>query len=92
MDIVRAAQALVGQGVPRLDSKDKVIGKACYANDVDFPGQLYLKALRSSVPHARVLAVDTSSAINMSGVVRVLPQLTCRVRTPWAATGKTNRY
>lgn len=51
---------------------NKLTGKLKYTDDLSFPGMAYGAALRSSLPHARVLKVDVSQAEKMPGVVRVL--------------------
>jgi len=58
----------VGQRVPRLDSEEKVTGRAIYGVDVDLPGMLYGAVLRSSVPHAKITGIDTTEAQKVPGV------------------------
>ncbi|WP_162578779.1 xanthine dehydrogenase family protein molybdopterin-binding subunit [Variovorax sp. PBS-H4] len=57
---------------PRADYLQKVTGTATYASDVEVPGMLHGKILRSTVPHARIRRVDASAALAMPGVVAVL--------------------
>jgi selenium-dependent xanthine dehydrogenase len=64
--------AAVGHPVPRPDAKAKVTGQATYAADLYFEGMLHARVLRSEVPHARLLRVDTSKARDLPGVVAVL--------------------
>lgn len=59
---------IVGKGVPMVDAVEKVTGKALYGTDVKFPGMLCGKVLRSPLPHARILHVDTSRAERLPGV------------------------
>src|SRR5439155_15259867 len=61
-------------GIPlgRLDGRDKVTGRARYSADVQLPGTLWGAVLRSPVPHARVIRIDTSRARALSGVHAVL--------------------
>jgi putative selenate reductase molybdopterin-binding subunit len=49
-----------------------VTGQARYTFDLDVPGVLHLKALRSPHAHARIIAVDTSAALAVPGVEAVL--------------------
>ncbi len=51
---------------------NKLTGRLQYTDDLSFPDMLYGVALRSPLPHARVLKVDVSKAGQMPGVVRVL--------------------
>jgi len=62
----------VGKPVPRLEGAEKVTGKTQYAADIDVPGALWAKILRSPLPHARVLKVDTSKAEKLPGVHAVI--------------------
>ncbi len=58
----------VGTSAPRVDTRDKVTGKAVYIDDLRFPGMLYGKILRSKYPHARIVRVDTTEAAKLPGV------------------------
>ena len=59
---------MIGTSVPRIDAFEKVTGRAIYGTDLKLPGMLYAKVLRSPLPHARVLHVDTSRAERLPGV------------------------
>jgi CO/xanthine dehydrogenase Mo-binding subunit len=50
----------------------KVSGQTKYAADLAFDGLLWAKVLRSSVPHARIVHIDTSKAKALKGVQAVL--------------------
>jgi carbon-monoxide dehydrogenase large subunit len=63
---------IVGQPIGRLDGADKVTGAARYSADVTLPGLIWGKALRSPLPHARILRIDTSRARALPGVLAVL--------------------
>lgn len=58
----------VGQSVPRYDGEAKATGRARYTSDVQLPGMLYAKFVNSTVPHAKVLSIDTSAAEKYPGV------------------------
>ena len=62
------AYKFVGKPVPRLEGGEKVSGKLRYAADIEIPGALSAKILRSPLPHARIVKVDTSKAANFPGV------------------------
>ena len=49
-----------------------VTGKARYTTDFDMPGLLHMKLLRSPHAHARILSIDASQALGVSGVHCVL--------------------
>ncbi|MEU5894961.1 molybdopterin-dependent oxidoreductase [Streptomyces venezuelae] len=52
--------------------RDIVTGTARYTFDVDVPGLLHMKLLRSPHPHARILSIDTRAALAVPGVHAVL--------------------
>ena len=66
------AYKFVGKSVPRLEGAEKVSGKTRYAADVDIPDALWAKLLRSPLPHARILKVDTSKAAKLPGLRAVI--------------------
>jgi CO/xanthine dehydrogenase Mo-binding subunit len=63
---------VVGKGHPRLETRDKVRGKAVYTDDLEFPNLAYGAILRSPYPRARVLEIDDSRAKALPGVLGVL--------------------
>ena len=62
----------VGKSIPRLEGVDKVQGRTKYAADLELPGMLWGKTLRSPHPHARIVHVDTSRARRIPGVHAVV--------------------
>lgn len=64
--------AVLGKTVARQDALDKVLGKTKYSGDIVLPGMLYVKALRSETPHARIVRLDTSAAKALPGVHAVI--------------------
>ena len=63
---------VVGTAVPRADGSDKVSGRTMYAADVNLPGTLWAKILRSPHPHARIRSLDISKARQIPGVKAIL--------------------
>lgn len=63
---------IVGKSIPRLDGLEKVTGQAVYGFDLKMPGMLYVKVLRSPLPHARILNLDVSRAEKLPGVKAVI--------------------
>lgn len=61
----------IGNRTFRIDAEGKVTGQTLYPSDINIEGQLWLKMKFSDQVHARVLAVDTSTAEAVPGVVRV---------------------
>jgi xanthine dehydrogenase molybdenum-binding subunit len=72
VELVRREFSTIGSRVPKYDALEKVAGEARYMLDVEMPGMLYAKILRSSYPHARIVSVDVSGALQMPGVVDVI--------------------
>ena len=66
------AVTLVGAPVPRVEGPDKVTGRSIYAADVNLPGLLWGKILRSPYPHARIRHIDPSRARQVPGVRAVI--------------------
>ena len=64
---------LIGKRITRLSGKDKVTGEAKYTFDINRPGMLYGRILRSEVPHATVNGIDVSAAEALPGVKAVIP-------------------
>ena len=62
----------IGVDVARADGAAKIRGAAQYTADVELPGMVYAKALRSTYPHARLVRVDARRAEKLVGVVAVL--------------------
>jgi xanthine dehydrogenase YagR molybdenum-binding subunit len=58
---------LIGTKVPRLDGPDKATGRARYTYDINRPGLLHARILRSPHAHARVKNVDTTAAEKITG-------------------------
>jgi len=64
--------SVVGARLPMLDAAQKAKGTALFTDDLVLPGMLYGKILRSPLPHARILDIDTSRAAKLSGVKGVV--------------------
>ena len=58
----KPAYKVVGTRPIRHDGADKVTGKAVYGTDLNLPGMLWGKVLRSPYAHARIKSIDTSRA------------------------------
>lgn len=62
----------IGKSIPRVDAEAKATGEAVYTVDVNLPGLLVGRLLRSPHPHARILHIDTSRAERLPGVRAVV--------------------
>jgi CO/xanthine dehydrogenase Mo-binding subunit len=63
---------VVGHGVERLDTVEKLTGSALYTGDMILPGMLHCKVKRSPHARARIARIDTSKAEKLPGVHAVL--------------------
>ncbi|HVZ22907.1 MAG TPA: xanthine dehydrogenase family protein molybdopterin-binding subunit [Vicinamibacterales bacterium] len=63
-----AKPAVLSTRVKRLDGPDKVTGRAKYSFDMNRPGMIYGKMVRSPHPHARIVSIDLSGAQRAPGV------------------------
>ena len=65
-------RARLGDSVPRSDGVPKVVGEFAYATDLEVTGMLHGATVRSPHPHARIVEIDISQALALSGVHAVL--------------------
>ena len=63
---------VVGASPIRHDGTDKVTGRAIYGTDLNLPGMLYARVLRSPHAHARIKSIDTRKAEALPGVKAVV--------------------
>ena len=63
---------VVGKRPIRPDGADKVTGKAMYGADINLPGMLHGRVLRSPHAHARIKSLNTSRAAAYPGVKAVI--------------------
>jgi CO/xanthine dehydrogenase Mo-binding subunit len=63
---------IVGTRMTRTDSLAKVTGSANFTADLKLPRMLCAKVLRSPHPHAKILNIDTSRALQLPGVKAVV--------------------
>lgn len=65
-------RGVIGQSVPRIEARAKVTGGSRFAADVIPPNTLWVKIVRSTEPHARLVRVDTTAAQRVPGVRVIL--------------------
>lgn len=63
---------VLGKSTPRKDALEKATGTARFISDIQLPGMLYARYLRSPHAHARIRNIDTSRAESLPGVKCVL--------------------
>ena len=77
---------VVGGAHRKVDGLAKATGLAVYADDIQLPGMLHAKTLRSPVAHARIRSIDTSRAEALPGVHAVITGRDLPIRygvIPW---------
>jgi CO/xanthine dehydrogenase Mo-binding subunit len=68
----RTSPHQVGRVFPRVDAGEKLRGEARFVGDMKLPGMLHGRIVRSTVPHARIVSIDTSEAEELEGVATIL--------------------
>ncbi|MGZ8480739.1 MAG: xanthine dehydrogenase family protein molybdopterin-binding subunit, partial [Candidatus Binatia bacterium] len=81
--------SIVGKRITRIDAYERVTGQAQYTGDIQLPGMLYARVLRSPHPHARILSIDTSKAEKLPGVKAIVHHENAQV--PWSSGGHTHQ-
>ena len=61
----------IGRRMRRVEDERLIKGEGRYAGDIKLDGLAHIAFCRSSLPHARIRAVDRSTAIAMPGVIAV---------------------
>ncbi|WP_338546618.1 xanthine dehydrogenase family protein molybdopterin-binding subunit [Emergencia sp. JLR.KK010] len=74
--VPREQKRYMGTYRPKIDAKEKTLGKTQYLDDITLkgklPGMLYAKILQCPYPHARILKMNTTKAEELPGVFAVL--------------------
>jgi xanthine dehydrogenase YagR molybdenum-binding subunit len=58
----------IGKPTERYDGPAKAMGTGKYTADVNLPGMLYARMVDATIPHGRILSIDTSAAEKLPGV------------------------
>ena len=64
--------AYIGQPIPRIDGRAKVTGDAKYAFEHSVPDLAYGFVVSSSIARGNIRQIDTTAALQLPGVLRVL--------------------
>ncbi len=62
----------IGRSLPRTEACAKVSGTAEYIHNFRLPRMLHARICRSTIPHGRILDIDTAAAAALPGVVRIV--------------------
>src|SRR6185312_15939836 len=68
----KRAYRVIGTPRQKVDAAAKVTGALRFADDLVLPRMLHCTMLRASLPHARIVRIDTTRAAALAGVVAVL--------------------
>lgn len=77
---------VVGKSHRKIDGMAKATGEAVYADDIQLPGMLHAKTLRSPHAHARIVSIDASKAEALPGVRAVITGIDMPIQygvIPW---------
>ena len=66
------AYNIIGTSLPKVDAPERVTGKATYGADLNLPGMLWAKLVRSPHAHARIKKIDTRKASAVPGVKAII--------------------
>ena len=58
----------IGKPTVRYDGPAKAMGTGIYTADVHLPGMLYARMVDATIPHGRIVSIDTSAAEQLPGV------------------------
>jgi xanthine dehydrogenase YagR molybdenum-binding subunit len=58
----------IGKPTERYDGPAKAMGKGKYTADVNLPGMLYARMVDATIPHGKIVSIDTSEAEKLPGV------------------------
>ena len=77
----------IGRSARRIEDRPLLTGRGRFAADVNFPGQLHMRVVRSPVAFGRLVGIETEDALALDGVAAVwtaadvadLPQIDFRM-------------
>ena len=68
----KEGEIMIGKSVPRVDAYEKVTGRAKFTDDLVPPRCLVAKVLHATIGNGIVKSIDTSEAVALEGVVKVV--------------------
>lgn len=82
--------SIIGQRIPSVDAPEKLTGNTKFVGDLKLPRMLYCKIKRSTMPHAKLLNIDTRKAEKLAGVKAIVTaQDTPNIRVGWFVKDET---
>jgi aerobic carbon-monoxide dehydrogenase large subunit len=67
----RTPQGYVGAPIKRREDFRFITGRGTFVDDIKLPNMLHAAILRSPRAHARILSIDLSKSLRLSGVVKI---------------------
>src|SRR3984957_3599422 len=58
----------IGKPTERYDGPAKAMGTGKYTADIQLPGMLYARMIDATIPHGRIVSIDTTAAEKLPGV------------------------
>ena len=62
----------IGHSVKRAEDDRLIQGAGNFLDDIVLPGMLHMAIVRSELPHAKILSIDSSEAEALDGVIAVV--------------------
>ena len=62
----------IGKPMPRREDERLVRGQGKFVDDIRLPGTVHLHVVRTAYAHARIIRIDTTAAMALPGVIRIL--------------------
>lgn len=76
---------IIGKSYPIHDAYGKITGKIKYVGDMILPKMAYVVIITSTIPHGKIISIDSKEALKIEGVIDIL--------TPFNTTNKKySRY
>lgn len=76
---------IIGKSYPIHDAYGKITGKIKYVGDMILPKMAYVVIITSTIPHGKIISIDSKEALKIEGVIDIL--------TPFNTTDKKySRY
>src|SRR5271154_5318451 len=72
-----AGYRFIGKPLPRKEDERLITGKGRFTDDFNLDGQAYAVMVRSPYPHARIVAINSTEARKMPGVLGVFTGADC---------------
>ncbi len=69
---MNATNSYIGNHIERVEDYRLLTGRGQYLDDLSRPNMLHAAIIRSPMAHGRIVSLDTSAALEMSGVTAVL--------------------